>query len=644
MVAEGQGGEMSISNVAGKPGERTLLLGNEAIARGFVEGGIRVAASYPGTPASEILFTLISVADKYGLYAEWSTNEKVAAEVAISAAMSGLRSVVSMKGVGVNVASEPFQAFTYMGTDAGIVLVSADDVGMHSSHTEQDNRLFAREAYLPIFEPPGPKVAHEMAKAALDCSEKWVQPVMFRTTTRIGHSSADIILGPVAKTKKKGEFKRTPERWVNLPANARKMRLALIERMEKIRNDVDKLPFNKIIQKGDGEYGVISCGVTHNVVREAFKALDLGKKVGLMRIGTPYPLPRKMVRRFLVANEKVIVFEETEAFVETCLRSLAHEASIETEIHGKDILPKAFELGPKEVATGLSKFLGRKPPSRFRTADKIWKEAQSLIPPRPPVLCPGCGHRTAFFAVNQVEKNLKLKKEGGIIKPSDIGCYTLGYQSPLHAVDTNFCMGSSIGVSSGLSHVIDNKIVCTIGDSTFFHSGIPPLLNAVYNKADINVLVLDNGTTAMTGFQTHPGVGLTAMGDETKAIRIEDVARACGADTVEVVDSLDLFALVKALEKAVKTKGVSVVVARHPCILLDVRTKRKKGEKITKYQIDQEICTKCQLCMNLFGCPAFRMEEDEIEIDPALCNGCGVCANEMVCPQLAIKEVGVDGC
>jgi len=635
----GYGGEMAISDVASKPGERTLLLGNEAIARGFIEGGVRVAASYPGTPASEILFTLISVADKYDIYAEWSTNEKVAAEVAISAAMSGFRSVVSMKGVGVNVASEPFQAFTYMGTDAGIVLVSADDVGMHSSHTEQDNRLFAREAYLPIFEPPGPKGAHEMAKAALDCSEKWGQPVLFRSTTRIGHSSADITLGPITKTRKKGQFKRAPERWVNLPANARRMRLALIERMEKIRKEVEKLPFNKIISKGDGKFGVITCGVTHNVVREAFKALDLGKKVGLMRIGTPYPLPRRMIGRFLSANEKVIVVEEVEPFVETCVKSIAQEQSINAEIHGKDILPKAGELGPREVATGLSKFIGRKAPSYFRTADKIWKEAQTLIPPRPPVLCPGCGHRTAFFAINQVEKNLKLKKEGGIVKPSDIGCYTLGYQSPLSAVDTNFCMGSSVGISSGLSKIIDNRIVCTIGDSTFFHSGIPPLLNAVYNKADINVLVLDNGTTAMTGFQTHPGVGMTAMGEGTKKILIEDVAKACGVDSVAVVDALDLDALVKALEKAVKTKGVCVVVARHPCVLLETRSKKRKGKKITRFQVDQEACTKCQLCMNLFGCPAFRWEEEEIEIDFALCNGCGVCANEMVCPQFAIKEV-----
>ncbi|TET89286.1 MAG: indolepyruvate ferredoxin oxidoreductase subunit alpha [Methanomassiliicoccales archaeon] len=635
---------MAIPNVAGRSGQRTLLLGNEAIARGFIEGGIQVASSYPGTPASEILFTLLSVAEKYGIYAEWSTNEKVAAEVAISAAMSGLRSVVSMKGVGVNVASEPFQAFTYMGTVGGIVLVSADDVGMHSSHTEQDNRLFAREAYLPIFEPPGPKGAHEMAKAALECSEKWGQPVLFRSTTRIGHSSADITLGPVTKTKRKGQFQRIPERWVNLPANARRMRLELIERMEKIKKEVEKLPFNKIISKGDGEFGVISCGVTHNVVREAFKALGLGKKVGLIRIGTPYPLPRKKIKRFLSANEKVIVVEEVEAFVETCLRSIAHELSLDTEIHGKDILPKAGEMGPREVAVGLSKFLGRKTPSYFGKANRIWKEAQALIPPRPPVLCPGCGHRTAFFAINVVEKNLKLKKKGGIVKPSDIGCYTLGYQSPLNAVDTNFCMGSSIGISTGLSKVIDNRIVCTIGDSTFFHSGIPPLLNAVYNKADINVLVLDNATTAMTGFQTHPGVGMTAMGEDTRKILIEDVAKACGVDTVAVVDALDLDALVKALEKAVKTKGVSVVVARHPCILLDVRKKRKKGKKIAKYQIDQDICTQCQLCMNLFGCPAFRMEEDVIEIDPALCNGCGVCANEMVCPQLAIKEVDWDEC
>ncbi|MFQ6059719.1 MAG: indolepyruvate ferredoxin oxidoreductase subunit alpha [Thermoplasmata archaeon] len=635
---------MRISNVAGRSGERTLLLGNEAIARGFIEGGVRVATSYPGTPASEILDTIRSVAKKYGIYAEWSVNEKVAAEVAIAAAISGLRSTVSMKGVGVNVASEPFQAFTYMGTVGGIVMLSADDVSMHSSHTEQDNRFFAREAYLPIFEPPGPLGAYLMAKAGLEYSEKWGHPVFFRTTTRIGHSSADITLGPVSKTKKKGEFKRTPTRWVNLPANARRMRKELIARMEKIGKEVDKLPFNKIEIKGEGKFGIISCGVTFNVVRDAFKMLALGKKTGLMRIGTPYPLPKKKLEQFLSANDSVLVIEEVEPFAETQIKSLANELGLETKIHGKEFIPLNGELGPKEVILGICNFLGLKAPSCFRRADRIWKQVQDLIPPRPPVLCPGCAHRTAFFAINHVEKKLGLKKKGGIIKPSDIGCYTLGYQSPLSAVDTNFCMGSSIGISTGLSKAVDNCIVCTIGDSTFLHAGIPPLLNAVFNKADINVLVLDNATTAMTGFQTHPGVGMTAMGEDTKKILIEDVAKAIGVDSLAVVDSLDLDALAKALEEAVKTKGVSVVVARHPCVLLDVRRKRRKGEKIKKYQVDQELCTGCRLCMNLFGCPAFRLEDEEVRIDLTLCNGCGVCRNELVCPQLAIEEVEPDVC
>jgi indolepyruvate ferredoxin oxidoreductase alpha subunit len=374
---------MAISNVAGEPGEKTLLLGNEAIARGFIEGGLRVAAAYPGTPSSEILQTLISVGHKYGIYSEWSTNEKVAAEVAISAAISGLRSMVAMKGVGVNVASEPFQAFSYMGTVGGIVLVSADDVGMHSSHTEQDNRFFAREAYLPVFEPPGPMGAHRMAKLALDLSEKWGQPVMFRTTTRIGHSAADITLGSIEPTNDKGEFKRDPGRWVNLPVNARRMRKELIERMENIREELEHLPFNKIVAEGDGQFGVISCGVTFNVVREAFKALDLGSQVGLMKIGTPYPLPKEMVQKFLAANEQVLIVEEVEPFVETRVKSLAHEGSLSTRILGKEHIPLAGESGPREVVMGLSQFLGKEPPKRYERADRIWNEAQSLIPPRP---------------------------------------------------------------------------------------------------------------------------------------------------------------------------------------------------------------------------------------------------------------------
>lgn len=624
-----------------RSGKKVILMGNQAIARGFLEGGINVASSYPGTPSSEIMETLIAMAKKYNFYAEWSVNEKVASEVAIAASLSGLRSMVSMKGVGINVASEPFQAFTYMGAKGGVVLVSADDLGMHSSHTEQDNRFFAREAYIPIFEPFDPREAKDMACKAFYYSEKWSQPIMLRITTRVAHTSADIKLGKIKKVKRVGNFEKNPKKWVNLPNNARQMRKKLIKRLEKISKEVNEIPFNKLEGDSIKKYGIIASGISYGYVKEALNILNISDKVNLLKISTPFPIPNLLVENLLSISENVLVIEEVEPFLEMEIRGLANKLDICIPIKGKEFLPLNGELSTLEVIKAICKFMNIQNPINLRSA----KSFEKIIPPRPPVLCPGCGHRSAFYAINIVEKKLKKKNKNFkfIIKPSDIGCYTLGYQKPLNAVDTNFCMGASIGISCGLSKSIDESkepIVCTIGDSTFFHAGIPSLLNAVFNKSNFTIVILDNSTTAMTGFQPHAGVGHNALEEKTKKILVEDIARACGVGFIRVIDSYDLTKLTKAIEESIKFEGVGVVVARQECRMLELKKMRSIGEKIHYVYIDEEKCVNCKSCIENFGCPAMYLENERVQINSTLCNACMVCTQKLVCPTGAIKIFG----
>ncbi|UCE36644.1 MAG: indolepyruvate ferredoxin oxidoreductase subunit alpha [Thermoplasmata archaeon] len=623
------------------PQKKVILMGNEAIARGFLEGGLNVGASYPGTPSSEIMATLIMISSQHDIYVEWSVNEKVASEIAIAASLAGLRSMVSMKGVGVNVASEPFQAFTYMGAKGGIVLVSADDVGCHSSHTEQDNRFFAREAYIPVFEPFDPREAKDMAKSVLTLSEEWGQPVMLRITTRIAHTSADITLGELPKEKRKGKFEKMPNRWVNLPKNARKLRLELIKRLKRIQKAVNSLNFNRIEGEDSAKYGIITSGIAYGYVKEALNVLGISDNVKLLKIGTSYPIPNELVENVLSSSEKVLVVEELEPFVETEVRAQANKMGISIPIFGKELIPLAGELSVFKVVEAVSKFTETQLPIDITKILDVQEKAGQLAPPRPPVLCPGCGHRAVFYALRIVERKFKKgeEKSEGFVKPTDIGCYTLGFQSPLSAVDVNFCMGASIGISSGFSKVIDDPVVCTIGDSTFFHAGIPPLLNSVFNKADITVLILDNRTTAMTGFQPHPGVGVNACGEECSAISIEEVAKACGVKFVKTVDTYNIKELVDAIKDGIAHKGPAVIISQGLCKMLDVKAKRGTSE-IPCVKIDYELCKDCRICIDRFGCPAMYIRDDQVDIDTTLCNGCGVCLQKEVCAKGAIGFEG----
>lgn len=628
-----------------EPGKKVILMGNEAIARGFLEGGINAAASYPGTPSSEIMATLITLSKTYDIYVEWSTNEKVAAEVAIAASLAGLRSMVSMKGVGVNVASEPFMAFTYMGARGGIVLVSADDVGMHSSHTEQDNRFFAREAYIPVFEPFDPREAKDMARDALILSEEWHQPVMLRTTTRIAHTSSDMELGEIPARNRKGTFQRQHDRWVNLPQNARRMRKELIARIKHIAQAVNRLPYNRLEGDVAGKVAIIASGIAYGYVKDALSWLGISDEVALLKIGTPYPIPEELVERMLINADKILVVEELEPFVEMQVRALAHKKGITDPIFGKELLPLAGELSVITVMQAICTITDTAMSIDISKMESIEKNAEKIAPPRPPVLCPGCGHRPVFYAINIVEKRHKKEKKDsiGFIKPSDIGCYTLGFQHPLSAVDTNFCMGASIGISTGFAQVVDDPVICTIGDSTFFHAGIPPLLNAVFNKADITVVILDNRTTAMTGFQPHPGVGSTARGEPAKVVSIEDIVAACGVEFLRTVDANSIEEVVDAIDQGVKHNDPAVVIAHGLCRMLEVKEIQGKGEVLTPVYVDKELCVDCRLCIDRFGCPAMFVSEDSVAIDPNICNSCMVCTQELVCKKQAIKAKGREG-
>jgi len=590
--------------------KKELLMGNEAIAWGAVEAGVSFVSAYPGTPSSEIPATIAKIADKYGIYMEYSTNEKVAFEVAIGASWSNLRAMVTMKHVGVNVAADPLMTLAYAGTEGGFVLVSADDPSMHSSQNEQDNRYYAKLANIPCLEPASPQEAKDMTIKAFDISEKFKLPVILRPTTRVSHSRGDVVLKDI-KEKNKTKWEKNPKRKVTLPANARILHVELLEKIKEVEKYFEDSEFNWI--EGSGEIGIIASGVSYNYVKEALNYLDM--KAEVLKLGTMHPIPRKTILDFMKKHKKIIVVEEMEPIVETEAKNIAQEEKLDIKIHGKDILPRYYEYSTMQFAGAIGKLLGKD--VKINDVD-----VSSYMVPRPPVLCPGCPHRASYYALK------KAVPEG--IYPSDIGCYTLAALPPLSAVDTCVCMGGSIGVSCGLSKALkDKKIIATIGDSTFFHTGIPAMVNGVYNKDDFTIFLLDNRTTAMTGHQPHPGTGKTATGKDTVMLYPEKIAESMGVFT-KVVDPYNLDETIKALKEAVNHRGVSMVVARRECVLL-------KKTKAKPYYIDEEKCIKCFTCVNKLGCPAIVKDGDRVYIDEKFCTGCGVCAQ--ICPVQAIKVI-----
>jgi indolepyruvate ferredoxin oxidoreductase alpha subunit len=623
------------------PGERLFVLGNQAIARGAIEAGVQVAAAYPGTPSSEVTETLAGVAKELDIYVEWSVNEKVAFEIAMAASICGVRAMASMKHVGVNVAHDALMTAGYMGAKGGLVLLSADDPSAWSSQNEQDNRYIALQGYIPVLEPSSVQEAKDMMADAFALSEQFRQPFMVRSVTRIGHARSDIVLGEISKEKREGEFVKNRDWLVYTPREARLNKPLMLARFEKIKRAANTLPYNQLQLVKGAKTGVIACGLSYSYALEALNWLGIEDRVSLLKIGTPHPLPEVMILKLLKSTKEVLVAEELDPFVELQVKALANEHNIAVKIHGKDVLPRIGELSTRKLTEALAKLTKTKTPVDFAGLDKLEKEVAPLLPWRPPAMCPGCPHRASHYAIRLASRKVakEIGREVEPIYPGDIGCYNLAYNPPQEAADTTICMGASFGIANGLAHLIKAPIVAHIGDSTFFHSGMPPLVNAVYNKANITMVVMDNSATAMTGFQPHPGTGQTATGEATASLKPEAMAKACGVEFVEVVDPFEVKKAAEVIERAIRFPGPAVVVSRRLCAIIEQREKRKRQEKVIPYTVDQERCSgKCNACIELLGCPAIIKEDGRTIIDAALCTGCGLCAQ--VCPYKAIVKEG----
>ncbi|MEW6411523.1 MAG: indolepyruvate ferredoxin oxidoreductase subunit alpha [Candidatus Zixiibacteriota bacterium] len=583
---------------------KELLSGNEAVARGAYEAGVKLAASYPGTPSTEILETI--AARHRSIYAQWSPNEKVAYEVGIGASLGGARALVTMKHVGLNVAADPFMTQAYTGVNGGFVIVSADDPEMHSSQNEQDNRFYARFAQIPLLEPSDSQECKDMIVTAYELSEVFDTPVMLRLTTRISHSKGVVELGDPAQGPDK-KFVKEPSKYVMIPSNARVRHVVVRERLQKLRQFTEETPLNYVENNGS-KIGIITGGVSYHYAKEVAPDFDY------LKLGFTYPLPLKKIAEFVDTHEKVIVIEELEPFCEEQIKAAG------IKVAGKEYFGHLGELSPHRVAEGLKK---------AGVVDKILVsdiEPEKGMFPRPPVLCPGCPHRGAFMALRKL----------GVAVTGDIGCYTLGVLQPLNAIDSCICMGASIGNAIGMEKVqgYEKGTVAVIGDSTFLHSGITGLVDAVYNNSNVTVMILDNSVTAMTGGQEHPSTGRTLMGEKAGVINIETLVQALGIKNYRRVDPYDYDGILNIIKEEMANPGPSVIHTNRPCVLMP---KRIMDEP---YTVDLELCNGCSACFRI-SCPAIAAAKETNEhgrpkavIDDTLCTGCTLCAQ--ICPTEAI--------
>lgn len=597
--------------------ERKLVMGNEAIALGAIRAGVRMVAGYPGTPSTEILETVAKHNDG-SIHVEWSTNEKAAMEVGAGAAYAGARTLVTMKQVGLNVASDPLMSLAYVGVKGGMVIVSADDPGPISSQTEQDTRHFAQFSKLPVFDPSSPDEAYLMIADAFEYSEKYETPVLFRPTTRVCHACVSIELLPELEVRKPEGFIKDTMRWVIFPRLSYQNHIKIEARNVELSEVFSSYPMNSL-RKGSGRKGVVSGGVSY-----AYTCEVIPEEIPFLKISTPHPFPERLAKEFMEGLDEVLVLEELDPVIEKELLMIAGKYHLNVKICGKltHDTKNAGENSVESIRGDLQHFLGLDSVQEGEMdpgADPV-----PQLPVRPPVLCAGCPHRASFYAVKKAMRGKKAVFSG------DIGCYTLGNAKPLDMVDTCLCMGADVTIAQGL-HIIEPDAVnfAFIGDSTFFASGITGVVNAVYNQTDIVLIVLDNSTTAMTGHQPHPGTGVTMMGEVAAKISIENILRGIGLEWIETVNPLELDKAVDAVKRASLEKGVRAVIFRSPCIAVS-----KPGKL---YEVKQEACTKCKVCINQLGCPAVTVNEGCVVIEPSLCYGCGLCGQ--VCPSNAIQEV-----
>jgi indolepyruvate ferredoxin oxidoreductase alpha subunit len=605
--------------LSGRAGERRLFLGNEAIVRGALEAGVALVTTYPGTPASEIGDRCYEIARQTDLQFEFSTNEKVALEVAAGAAACGWRVLCAMKHVGLNVAADALMTLAYVGVKGGMVIVSADDPSLFSSQNEQDNRYYAKMAGLPMLEPATPEEAREMTLLAFALSEELKVPVLLRTTTRVNHTRGAVTLGELTPRSGLGRFHKDPFHQVMVPAVARKAHVRLLAAEDQARRLATTSAFNEI--SGAGTWGIVTSGVTSTYVADALGELGLTDKVRLLKLGFTNPLPVDLLANFLAPLEKVLVVEELEPYLEEGLKAVAQARGLTVTIRGKgpELFSRLYEYHPALVRQIIARFFG----VSYEAPELLVPEAilGQTLPDRPPNLCPGCPHRATYYAVKIALKDLGV--EG--VFPTDIGCYTLGLLPPLSMADFLICMGSSISTAAGISRATGQQVVAFIGDSTFFHAGLPGLANAVHNGHDFLLVILDNGTTAMTGSQPHPGVSMAPSGYPGVHIPIDRVVQALGVDQLWVTNPFKYKESLAATKEALGAKGVRVLISQAPCHLYHQRLTGKKRQ--ARFQVVGS-CSECRDCLDNFGCPAMYLESgqaDHLMIDSDLCSGCAFC-------------------
>ncbi|NLY43864.1 MAG: indolepyruvate ferredoxin oxidoreductase subunit alpha [Clostridiaceae bacterium] len=576
---------------------KKLLLGNEAIARGAYEAGVTVVSSYPGTPSTEITEAIAKYDE---IYSEWAPNEKVATEVAIGASFGGARAMTAMKHVGLNVAADPLFTCSYTGVNGGLVIVVADDPGMHSSQNEQDSRHYAKASKVLMLEPSDSQECKDFVAEAYNLSEQFDTPVIIRLSTRVSHSQSLVEIKERENIPLR-EYKKDAQKYVMMPAMARKRHWAVEDRIKALREYAETSKLNRI-EWGDRKIGIITSGIAYQYAREA-----LGD-VSYLKLGMVYPLPEKLIKDFVSQVEQVYVIEELDPFIEEHCKALG------CKVIGKELFTVIGELNTNIIREKILNIKTEKPIS-----------VEESIPIRPPVMCPGCPHRGVFYVL----KKLKLVVSG------DIGCYTLGALAPLEAIDTCVCMGASVGAALGMEKArgkdFSKKVVAVIGDSTFIHSGITGLIDVVYNKGNSTVIILDNSITGMTGHQHNPTTGFTIKGEPTRQVDLVKLAQAIGIERVKVVDPFDLEKFEKTVKEEIAAEEPSVIISQRPCALL----------KHVKYEgplhINGDKCTRCKMCMRL-GCPAISNKDGNMTIDITLCNGCGLCVK--VCRFSAIEKVG----